>query len=60
MNDIKVYTVNDIMDLLKISRRTLYTYIKDEKIKGNKIGNKWIFTEQQVKDFIEGKTEKKD
>ena len=60
MNDIKVYTVNDIMDLLKISRKTLYTYIKDEKIKGNKIGNKWIFTEQQVKDFIEGKTEKKD
>lgn len=56
MNDIKVYTVNDIMDLLKISRRTLYTYIKDEKIKGNKIGNKWIFTEQQVKDFIEGKS----
>lgn len=60
MNDIKVYTVNDIMDLLKISRKTLYTYIKDEKIKGNKIGNKWIFTEQQVKDFIKGKTEKKD
>lgn len=60
MNDIKVYTVNDIMDLLKISRRTLYTYIKDEKIKGNKIGNKWIFTEQQVKDFIEGKTNKAD
>lgn len=50
----KVYTSREIMELLKISKITFYKYIKAGKIKGSKIGNKWIFTEEQLKDFIDG------
>lgn len=60
MNDIKVYTLNEVEELLKVSLRTLYRYIKDGRLKANKIGNKWIVTEQSLKDFIEGKTDSKD
>ncbi len=58
MTDIKVYTLDEIEVLLKVSLRTLYRYIKNGRLKANKIGNKWIVTEQALKDFIEGKTDK--
>ena len=50
----KVYQVKDLMDLLKVTRLTIYNDIKAGKLKGNKIGNKWIFTEEAVKNYIEG------
>lgn len=55
MGDIKVYTVDDIMELLQVTRITIYNYIKSGKLKGNKIAGKWIFTDEQVRNFIEGK-----
>lgn len=58
--NIKVYNLNEIEDILQVSIRTLYRYIKSGRLKANKIGNKWIVTEQDLKDFIEGKTDKKD
>lgn len=60
MDNIKVYTIQEISDLLKVTIRTLYTYIKNGRLKANKIGGKWIVTEQDLKDFIEGKTNKAD
>lgn len=55
MENIKVYTLNEVKKLLKVSLRTLYRYIKDGKLKSTKIGNKWIVTEENLKDFINGK-----
>lgn len=52
---LKVYKVEDIMELLGVTRRTIYNYISNGKLKGNKVAGKWIFTEEQVKAFIEGK-----
>lgn len=53
-NKMIIYTTNDLINLLKISRLTIYKDIKKGKLKGNKIGNKWIFTEEQVKNYITG------
>lgn len=58
--EIKVYTLDEVEKLLKVSLRTLYRYIKQGRLKANKIGNKWIVREQDLKDFIEGKTNKAD
>ena len=52
----KVYQVNDLIELLKVTRLTIYNDIKAGKLKGNKIGNKWIFTEEAVKNYIEGES----
>lgn len=51
----KLYTVNELLEILKVSRKTMYKYIADEKIKGSKVGNKWLFTEKQVNDFLESR-----
>lgn len=54
MADIKVYTLDEVSELLKVTIRTLYRYIDDNKLKASKIGNKWIVTDENLKAFIKG------
>ena len=53
--DLKIYTLEEVTEMLQVTRRTLYNYLKDGRLKGNKVIGKWIITEEQLKDFIEGK-----
>lgn len=50
----KVYTLEEIVDLLHVTRRTLYTYIKEGKLKAVKIGKYWRVREDQLRDFLSG------
>jgi excisionase family DNA binding protein len=52
MLDIKIYSMKEVSQILKVTERTLYTYIKDGKLKVQKIGGKWIITEENLKKFI--------
>ncbi len=38
---IKVYTLNEVAEILKVTRRTLYNYIKEGKLQAVKIGKSW-------------------
>lgn len=38
MPDIKVYTLEKVADILKVTRRTLYAYIKEGKFPAVKMG----------------------
>lgn len=58
--DLKIYTLEEVAEMLQVTRRTLYNYLKDGRLKGNKVVGKWIITEEQLKDFIEGKTDNRD
>ena len=60
MSELKFYTLTEVAEKLQVTRRTLYNYIKDGKLKANKVVSKWIVTEEQLKDFIEGKTDNRD
>ena len=51
--ELKYYTVEEVTELLKVTKVTLYSHIKSGKLVGKKVGRKWIFTEQQIKDFAE-------
>lgn len=51
-----VFTINDLMDILKVTRRTLLKYIKDGKLKAFKLGNEWRITNKQLEEFIEKNT----
>lgn len=51
-----VYTINDLMDILKVTRRTLLKYIKDGKLKAFKLGNEWRITNRQLEEFIDKNT----
>ena len=57
--DLKIYTLVEVAEMLQVTRRTLYNYLKDGRLKGNKVVGKWIITEEQLKDFIEGKTDRR-
>lgn len=53
MPDIKVYTLEELARILKVTRRTLYTsYIKEGKLPAVKMGKYWRVTEQILKQFL--------
>lgn len=47
------YTLDDLMDILKVSRRTLQNYIRKGTLKAFRVGNKWRVTKKQYEEFIE-------
>lgn len=54
---LKVYTLDEVADILKITRRTLYTYIKTGKLKATKIGRYWRVSEAALQAFVDRGTE---
>ena len=57
MADIKVYTTEEVLGILKVTKRTLYNYIKAGQIKAIKLGREYRITEDALKDFLERGTE---
>ena len=52
MADIKVYTLEEVADILKVTRRTLYTYVKSGKLRAVKMGKYWRVSEEALRAFI--------
>lgn len=48
-------TAKQVINLLKIDRTTLYRMIKEDRIKGVKIGSHWRFPQEMINNLIEGK-----
>jgi|TARA_R110002012_G_C11511578_1_gene598479 excisionase family DNA binding protein len=44
-----IYTIKEASPLLKMHRNTITRKIEEGKIKANKIGNKWVITESEIK-----------
>lgn len=53
MENMKIYTTDEIVEILHISRRTLYNYIKAGEIKAFKAGREWRITNESLKEFTE-------
>lgn len=52
MTEIKVYALDEVADILKVTRRTVYTYIKTGKLKAAKIGKYWRVTQESLQEFL--------
>lgn len=52
MADIKVYTLDEVADILKVTKRTLYNYVKAGKLPAVKIGKYWRVSEESLQTFI--------
>lgn len=52
---IKTYTVDEVASQLDISPRTVREYIRKGKLKAVKIGNKYIISEDNYRNFVNGK-----
>ncbi len=54
-NETKFYSLEEVAEIIQVSRRSMYNYIKDGRLKANKVGGRWIVSEEQLQNFIEGK-----
>lgn len=50
---IHTLTSKEVIELLNISRPTFDKWIKERKLKGYKVGRKWLFKEDDIMAFIE-------
>jgi len=48
-----ILNVVEAADFLKMSRRSLETLVRLGKVPGAQLVNKWVFSEQQLIDFVE-------
>lgn len=59
MNDkneiVKTYTLEELEEILGVTYRTLLNYLATGKLKGVKIGRKWHVSEENLKNFLNGK-----
>jgi len=51
--DIEVYTLKELEALMQVTRRTLYNWIKDGKLKAFRIGKEWRVTKQALADLTQ-------
>lgn len=49
----RIYTLDEIAEMLHITRRTLYAYIKEGKLQAVKIGKYWRVSETNLQAFLE-------
>lgn len=50
----KLYSLQELSNMLQVTRRTLYSYVKTGKIKAVKIGGTWRVSEDNYLSFING------
>lgn len=51
-NILKLYTVEEVARILKITRVTLYNYIKTNKLQASKIGRTYRIKEADLMNFL--------
>ncbi|HEV3477591.1 MAG TPA: helix-turn-helix domain-containing protein [Rubrobacteraceae bacterium] len=50
--DERYLTLREVAETLKVSRRTVYRWIKDEDLNAYKFANEYRITESDLKDFL--------
>lgn len=56
MADIRVYTLDEVADIMKVTKRTLYNYIKAGTLHAVKMGKYWRVSEESLQTFISNGT----
>lgn len=54
MTDIKLYTVPELCKLFRLTPQSVRKYLKEGRIKGQKVGTKWMVSEEAIRAFING------
>jgi len=53
---IRFFTIVEVTELLNVTRQTVRSYIKKEKLKAVRIGRSFLITETSLQNFLKGKT----
>jgi putative molybdopterin biosynthesis protein len=57
--ELKVYTLDEVQAIVKVTQRTLYNYIKAGTLKATKIGKYWRVRHNDLQEFLEKGTNAK-
>ena len=52
-DSLKVYSINEVEEILQVTKRTLYSYIKEGKLKTIKIGREWRVRHADLQQFFD-------
>lgn len=52
----KVYTVEEVMNIMHLTKRTVYSYLRSGKLKAVKIGKYWRISQENLEEFIKNGT----
>jgi len=52
VDELKIYTLDEARDILKVTRRSMYSYIKQGRLKAVKMGKYWRIPHDALKTFI--------
>ena len=50
-------TIEDLAEYLKVTRRTIYDWLKHNKIPALKLVGQWRFKKDKIDDWLEGQTQ---
>ena len=53
MDDIKIYTLDEVAEMFKVTRQTIYNYITAGRLSASKIGREYRVTDADIKEFLE-------
>ncbi len=53
MPDYTLYTIDEIAEILKVTQRTIYNYIKSGSLRAIKIGKYWRVKRSDLELFLE-------
>jgi len=56
MDSLKLYTIEEVSEILKVTPRTIYNYIKDGELEAVKIGKYWRVRHSALETFIDERT----
>jgi excisionase family DNA binding protein len=54
IGDIKLYSVEDLHEALKVNERTIRDWFNKGRLRGQKIGTEWHITEENLRRFLSG------
>lgn len=60
MDEIKMYTMDEVAVMLKVTRRTVYKYVENGQLKAVKIGKYWRVSDENLRAFLNGGTDTND
>jgi len=50
-------TIEDLADYLKVTRRTIYDWLKHNKIPALKLVGQWRFKKDKIDDWLDGQSQ---
>ena len=52
IGNIKLYSLKELVYPLKVNMITIRRYVREGRLKGQKVGQKWYVTEESLQEFL--------